>query len=148
MLPFLLFNLFLFGFVLIFLQDEFIAGIFFIGLFPVSDELTNIVPFFFERVEIVAYWIREGVLFLQTWSSSMILSTSFGSLNLRSKLLRMILGSCPFSALNQLMSKPGILINIHTFLLQFNISLIRALFALKESQAVPYPKISHMLEPI
>lgn len=53
MIPFFLFNFFLFGLVLILLFDEFLARVFLVGLFPVSDEFADVVPLLLEGVEAV-----------------------------------------------------------------------------------------------
>lgn len=108
---FFLFHSLLFEFILIFELDLFFTGVFFVGFLFISDDLANIIPLFLERIKLISYYLELYVLFLQSWSRSMMSSTSFGSLNLRSRLLRMIFGSYPFSALNQFISKPPILKN-------------------------------------
>lgn len=108
MLFLLFFYLLLFFFIRQFCFDFLFARVFFVGFLFVSDHFSNIIPLFLQTIEVISNYIIYIVLFLQTWSYSMILSTNFGSLNLLSKLFRIIFGSNPFSSLNQLISNAGI----------------------------------------
>ncbi len=65
-------NLLLLFFINQFSFDFFLTRVFFVGFLLIFDDSLNIIPLFFETVEVISNYIVNIVLFLQTWSYLMI----------------------------------------------------------------------------